>query len=149
MLHDMVTREFFVVCGGLLIGIATGCAAPSLSVVTVPVADVRARPGFPPAPGSHDPLQETQLLYGERVKVLTTDGPWAFIEAVEQAEYTHAHAWHGYPGWVRQDDLRPLPASGSPQAVVSAKWATLWAEASASTALMQVPMGTKLTPVRT
>lgn len=132
----------------LLLVAAAGCAAPSFSVVTVPVADVRARPLSSHAPGIHDPLQETQLLYGERVKVLNTDGPWVFVEAVEQAEYTHANAWRGYPGWVRQDALRHSPASIRPEAVVSAKWATLWADASASAALMQIPIGTKLTLAR-
>ena len=159
------------VCCGVLIGIATGCAAPSFSVVTVPVADVRATQTSPPPPGLHDPLQETQLLYGERVKVLNTDGGWAFIEAVEQAEYTHANAWQGYPGWVRRDALKPdgstSPSLDSPdrarsgslgtqprsdgasQTVVSVKWATLWADASASTALMQVPIGTTLRLTKT
>lgn len=135
--------------GFLLFVAAAGCATPSFSVVTVPVADVRAAPGSSSTPDTHDPLQETQLLYGERVKVLKTNGPWAFIEAVEQAEYTHANAWQGYPGWVRQDALRPFPASLTPQAVVSAKWATLWADASASAPLMQIPIGTKLALTKT
>lgn len=158
------------VCTGALIGVAAGCAAPSFSVVTIPVADVRATPGSSPASGIHDPLQETQLLYGERVKVLNTDGGWAFIEAVEQAEYTHANAWQGYPGWVRRDALRSLGPSttlraesrteaeglgtqprsdGASQAVVSAKWATLWADASADAASMQVPIGTTLRLTKT
>lgn len=149
----------------LLLVAAAGCATSSFSVVTVPVADVRATPATSHAPGIHDPLQETQLLYGERVKVLNTDGPWVFVEAVEQAEYTHANAWRGYPGWVRRDALKPdgstspsldslrslgtQPRSyGASQAVVSAKWATLWADASASAALMQIPIGTKLTLAR-
>ena len=168
--------------GFLLFVVAAGCATSSFSVVTVPVADVRATPGSSSAPGTHDPLQETQLLYGERVKVLKTDGPWVFVEAIEQAEYTHADAWQGYPGWVRRDALKPggstspsldslrslgpsttlraesraeveglgtQPRSyGASQAVVSAKWVTLWADASASAALMQIPMGTKLTLAR-
>ncbi len=154
----------------LLFVVIAGCAAPSFSVVTVPVADVRATLGSSSTAGIHDPLQETQLLYGERVKVLRTDGAWAFIEAVEQAEYTHANTWQGYPGWVRRDALKPdgstSPSLDSPdharsgslgtqprsygasQAVVSAKWATLWADASASAAVMQIPMGTKLTLAR-
>ena len=145
----MVKQGLSVVCGGVLIGVAAGCVAPSCSVVTVPVADVRATQTSPPPPGIHDPLQETQILYGERVRVLNTDGDWASIEAVEQAEYTHANAWQGYPGWVRQDALRPFPTSVAPQTVVSVKWATLWADASASTALMQVPIGTTLRLTKT
>jgi len=71
----------------------SGCATTQehVHVVTLPVVDVRAEPGSLPTPGIHDPLQETQLLYGEQVHVLTTQGAWASIEALEQPEYTHAH----------------------------------------------------------
>jgi cell wall-associated NlpC family hydrolase len=81
--------------------------------------------------------------------VIKTEGAWAFIEAVEQAEYTHTNAWQGYPGWVRHDALKPVgtqPRSdGASQAVVRVTWATVWTDASASVPLMQVPMGAKLT----
>lgn len=137
-------------CLWLMIAAGTaGCAAPSVSLVAVPVADVRAKPNSLPTPGIHDPLQETQLLYAERVKLIKTEGEWALIEAVEQAEYTHAKRWQGYPGWIRREVVAPASDAGKPTAVVSAKWATVWADASASAPLMQVPMGTKLAPRQT
>lgn len=73
----------------------------------VPVLDVRAEPT--PATGAleHDPLQETQLLYGELVLVHEQRGGWARIEAVEQPEWTHHERWEGYPGWVEARWLAP------------------------------------------
>lgn len=123
---------------------AAGCATTSLSVVAVPVADVRAKPGSHLEAGVHDSLQETQLLYGERVRVRDLREGWALIEAVEQPEYTHHRRWEGYPGWVMQEALRPLPASWRANAIVSARWATVWHDASAGAAMTRLPMGAAL-----
>ncbi len=74
----------------------------------MPVADVRAVPDHPAQSHEHDPNQETQLLAGERVRVHRLQGDWAFIEAIEQPEYTHHQRWEGYPGWVLRSSLQPL-----------------------------------------
>lgn len=120
--------------------LAAGCATSSLSVVTVPVADVRAEPGSRPTSGVHDPLQETQLLYGERVRVHTRHGGWARIEAIEQPEYTHHQSWEGYPGWVQEDALQ-APSAWRPNAVVGARSMIIWEDAFARVAMGQLPMG--------
>ena len=88
------------ITGGLAaIALCAGCAAPAqLMAVNAPLADLRAAPGTVAHPGMHDPLEETQLLYGERVRVLKVEGEWAQVEAVQQPEYTHQRNWSGYPG---------------------------------------------------
>ena len=123
----------------------SGCGtAGSLRVVNVPVADLRGQPGPLAASLDHDPLQETQLLYGERVRVTEVREAWALVEAIEQPEFTHAARWRGYPGWILQDLLRPARGIKRPTAVVTARWATLWKDALGLDPWFQVPMGTPL-----
>ena len=123
----------------------TACAAfhrSSARVVTVPVADLRAQPHSPAHSMEHDPEQETQVLYGERVRVLKTEGAWDFVEAVEQPEFTHHRRWQGYPGWILHDLLQPLPKAWRPNAVVTAKWATVWHDADGTEPWIELPLGT-------
>jgi len=76
-------------------------AAPQSAVVIVPVADVWSRPlavGEKPT----DDLRETQVLFGEKVLIHESSGPWVRIEAVEQPTFRQHQQWEGYPGWVLQ-----------------------------------------------
>ena len=106
---------------------SAGCATPKLLMaVNAPVADLRAEPHTTARPGIHDPLEETQLLYGERVRVLKTEEGWAQVEAIQQPEYSHANAWGGYPGWVPASALVPAEELPVPTMVVTDRWATTW-----------------------
>lgn len=84
-------------------------------VVNSALADLRRepKPGDPALarrrPYPIDPLQETQLLHGETVRVYEEKDGWYRVEAVEQAEFTHNNHWQGYPGWVRKDVLLRAP----------------------------------------
>ena len=114
-------------------------------VVTVPVVDLRARPYTWGQLGLHDPLQETQLLYGERVRVNKYRDGWAFVEAVEQQEFTHAQRWQGYPGWVPVSALKPAPPPETPTIVVTEKWAEAWKGGYIRTpSPWRFPLGTRL-----
>lgn len=105
----------------------TGCAASKpILAVAVPVSDLRAQPHTSAQPGSHDALQETQLLYGERVRLRRTQDGWAYVEALEQPEFTHARRWQGYPGWVPSSALRRWEPLRAPNIVVVEKWAGAW-----------------------
>lgn len=95
-------------------------------VVAVPVVDLRSQPHTTAAAGVHDPLQETQLLYGERVRVHKTEEGWAFIEAAEQPEFTHARRWEGYPGWLPLASLKRPDPFQEPAIVVTEAWAPTW-----------------------
>ena len=89
--------------------------------VSVAVADLRKEP-IPAKENSfdHDPLQETQLLYGEKVVVLEQKGNWSRVRAIEQLEWTHHEKWEGYPGWVRTEQLASLSdTEWQPNAVVT------------------------------
>ncbi len=108
----------------LLIVVLTGCASSkSHMVVSVPLVDLRAQPHTTATPNLHDPLQETQLLYGERVRVRKTRDGWAQVEALEQSEFSHHRKWQGYPGWVPQSALVSEQAAWPPTIVVTTPWA--------------------------
>jgi hypothetical protein len=90
--------------------------------VAVPVADLRKDPAPPGSARAHDPIEESQLLYAERVLVLEEDAGWTRVQAVEQSEWSHSRQWEGYPGWVRSSDLLPDPEGGwSANLIVRAK----------------------------
>ena len=109
--------------------LASGCATPKVTAVNAPAVDLRAQPHTTAEPGIHDPLQETQLLYGERVRILKTEDGWAQVEALEQPEFTHARRWQGYPGWVPAAALSPAGSPWSPTIVVTQPWAATWQDA--------------------
>ena len=116
--------HYTIVCVLLL---TAGCASSqSRMMVHVPLADLRAKPQTTAQAGVHDPGEETQLLYGERVRVLKRQDGWARIEAVEQQEFSHANRWQGYPGWVPESALLPWDQWMEPTIVITAKWAQTW-----------------------
>ena len=123
-----------------------GCATTeSLRAVNVPVSDLRAQPHSIARAGVHDPLEETQLLYGEAVRVLKIEDGWAQVEAIEQAEFTHARRWQGYPGWLPAAALAPWSAVWAPTIVVTEPWATTLADPfTPRLAPWRFPMGTRL-----
>ena len=129
----------------LAIGVA-GCAGPKpLMAVNAPVVDLRAQPHTAAQTASHDPLQESQLLYGERVQVLKVEDGWAQVEAVEQPEFTHARRWQGYPGWISAATLIPWEPLRSPTIVVTEPWAQAWQDPNRLTvSRWRFPLGTRL-----
>ena len=97
----------------LLLGtLSTTVAAQTQpAVVSVPVADVWSRPlalGEKPA----DELRETQVLFGEKVLIQESSGPWVRIEAVEQPSFRQHNKWEGYPGWVLKEALNTNTLAG-------------------------------------
>ena len=100
-------------------------------VMTAPVTDLRSEPGTAAQPDVHDPFEETQLLYGERVRLLKVRNGWAYVEAIEQPEFTHRRRWQGYPGWIPEDVLALAPTEqlSNPNIVITTKWAPVWRDA--------------------
>lgn len=142
----MPPATWTIVIAGLFAG---GCAGPAqMMAVNAPLADLRAKPGAAAQPGVHDPLQETQLLYGERVRVLKVDGEWAQVEAIQQPEYTHDRSWSGYPGWVPIKMLVPAEPLPFPTIVVTDKWAQTFEDSYATRpSRWRFPLGTYLRAV--
>ena len=113
--------------------------------VNVPVRDLRSQPHTEPQRGIQDPLQETQLLYGERVHIIKQEGDWVNVEAVEQPEWTHARRWRGYPGWLPLSALSPWKDRMAPTIVVTRKWVRTWRDSAQHTpAPWSFAMGTRL-----
>ncbi|MBI4227608.1 MAG: C40 family peptidase [Candidatus Omnitrophica bacterium] len=112
-----------VIIVGWMLTLAAAASAeePVRMRVAAPLLDVRARPEPANAEPVRDPLQETQLLYGEEVIVHATEGAWSRIEAVEQPEWSHHGRWEGYPGWVESRGLAAPPAGWEPNLVVTEK----------------------------
>jgi len=78
---------------------------PYEAQVAVPVADLRKEPSPAGPTLQHDPLEESQLLYGDRVQVLEEKQGWARVAVPDQQEWTHHQRWEGYPGWIRLSDI--------------------------------------------
>ncbi len=123
-----------------------GCAGSRpMMAVRAPVVDLRAQPGTTARADTHDPLHETQLLYGEQVRQVHVKNGWMQVEAVEQPEFTHHRHWEGYPGWVPASALVPWQELLSPNIVVTEKWAPSWEDAYALTpSRWRFPLGTRL-----
>lgn len=68
-------------------------------LVSQPVVDLRREPVAATSAEGIDPLQETQLLYGEEVTPIEEQGPWVRVEAPEQPRY-QAGSWAPYAGWI-------------------------------------------------
>ncbi|MBI4396418.1 MAG: C40 family peptidase [Elusimicrobia bacterium] len=124
--------------------------ASSSYIVAVPVADLRAEPQPPSdaaalkSPYDMDPLQETQLLFGEEVLVLEEKDAWVRVEAVEQPEYTHHEKWEGYPGWMEKKHLQPKPEGFEPNAVVVRRYARIYEGPSRKSGFMEIPLGARV-----
>lgn len=138
-------RDLLIVGAVVVFGLA-GCAMrTSFMAVNRPVVDLRAKPQTTALAATHDPLEETQLLYGEQVRLLKKDGDWAFIQALEQPEWTHANHWQGYPGWLPMATLQPWEPLLEPNVVVVEKWASTWEEVNLfKPTPWRFPLGTRL-----
>ena len=131
---------------GCWVLLLAGCATQKpMMMVNVPVADLRAAPQTAAQPAAHDPLEETQLLYGERVRVLERKDGWFRVEAVEQPEFTHSRRWQGYPGWMPAVSFVSLEQAWPPTIVVTEKWAATRQDVYRSNpSRWRFPMGTRL-----
>lgn len=126
---------------------ASSSADPVPMRVAVPVADVRSEMKDA-APDTHanDPLEETQILFGERVRVHERRDGWARVECPEQREYTHKNSWEGYPGWVRETALEPMDGVHPVfRGAVHRPWADIRQKpSSAAPVVIRVPFGSRI-----
>lgn len=114
--------------------------------VGVPVADLMAVPVKKKGLSLSDPDHLSQLLYGERVTVLSTRGDWARVSADEQDNFLQEKKWRGYRGWLKSSDLSPA-APQAPDTVVRTKQALLHARrigADDSEEILAFSVGTRL-----
>ncbi len=94
---------------------------PHKRIITVPVADLRAKPEANPAdlqlPTSDlkNPLQITQILLGEQILVHEQfideyNQTWFKISTLQQQYYRLPLGWHGYPGWIQANQTMEVDA---------------------------------------
>jgi len=79
--------------------------------VNVPVIDLRSE--MQPSPNNFaccDPYQQTQLLYGECVKIVADAGGWTQVE-VEDQLWLSNNSFLPYPGYVLSTELAPIANS--------------------------------------
>ncbi len=119
-----------------------GLSSPRILRVAVPVTDLRREPSKPSPTMEYDPMEESQLLYGDPVEVLevieqTDHWPrtfaqgiadreikmrsWAKVAALNQPEFNHNQRWEGYPGWVDLAHLTTDPGDWKPNLIVTTK----------------------------
>lgn len=91
-----------------------------MHVVTTPIANLRREPIEHHGQYTKDPLQETQLLFGESLFVLKEVEGWAYVEAVEQQKFSGS--WSGYPGWIQKRTIQKLKKEPQSNIVVTDLW---------------------------
>jgi cell wall-associated NlpC family hydrolase len=120
-------------------------ASDNLGVIRVAVADVRASSSPLAAELDYDPEQETQLLYGEPVRIVAKSGGWLKVEAMEQKEFSHNKLWQGYPGWIKKDQVARVRHIPKSIFAVTKKIARLYRTHDTLSLYQPLSMGTKLT----
>ncbi|MBI3317791.1 MAG: C40 family peptidase [Candidatus Omnitrophica bacterium] len=137
-------RRVFLTVLLSLTSLASAAAGETLRVA-VPVADLRGEPASALAQREHDPLEETQLLYGDPVEVVEEKGDWVRVRAVDQLEWNHHGRWEGYPGWMEKKILSSFSGEWEPNLAVSAKWAKILAlPQTDAPVLLELSLGTRV-----
>lgn len=112
-------------------------------VIADPVVDLRSQPSVAGDSYEKDPLQESQLLYGERLFVRERRGDWLFVEAAEQLRFRETTGWTGYPGWVRSDQVRDMAQFPPYNLIVSVPSIKVYEEPQGQI-LLELSMGSQL-----
>lgn len=114
-------------------------------VVKVPVVDLRREPVPTKYSRQEDPIQETQLIYGEKVLAYEEKDGWIRVEAIEQPEFTHNNQWEGYPGWVPKEALLAVPEFPPTNGTVICPWVKVKAKPSVfSKSLTKLTLGSRI-----
>lgn len=116
-------------------------------VINKAVVDLRKEPTFLTL-NKKDPLQESQLLYGENLTILHREREWLYIEALEQKKFTKDAGWTGYKGWILNFQVIETKNIIRQSVTVLQSWADIYAEPSfEAPLLLSVSMGTRLQAV--
>lgn len=130
----------------------TQTVTPQKMIICVPIADVRTEPKEPvsdiklPTNSTKNPLQETQMLFGEHLLAFEEADGWIRIQALEQKKYRN-NTWQGYPGWIKKSQATAVTAFPENNLVVVNSWASIYGEKESSP-LFSVSIGTKLKGIK-
>ncbi len=92
---------------------------PKKLIITVPVADLRAKPQANsidlqlPTSDIDNSLQISQILLGEHIlahqEIVDQAGVcWLRINTLQQEYYYEPLLWHGYPGWIQKNQTKSV-----------------------------------------
>lgn len=109
-----------------------------MHVVTVPVANLRRDPIEHTGQYTKDPLQESQVLFGEPLLALEEAGEWIRVQAIEQQKFSNS--WTGYPGWIQKHQVQQIQVQPTFNLITT----DLWSNIQGSSANHTLSFGTKL-----
>lgn len=114
------------------------------AVVVSPVVDIRKERLASRLIREKDPLQETQVLYGDLVHVQERSDAWAKVSVPDQLVFDEKMGWIGYVGWIETRHLQAGNFCAEHNAFVHAKWAYVTLENGKK---LPLSIGTKLAVV--
>lgn len=118
---------------------------PKKLLVNVPVANLRRQPSLHSGRYEKDLLQESQVLFGEKLLGKEEKNGWIFVEAIEQKKYNKDNEWEGYPGWIQAAEVTEVLDFPEYNLIVHDLWAVVLEEGKAeSFSLLEVSFGTNL-----
>ena len=116
----------------------------SLGVISVSVADLRREPSLGKFCLEKDPLQESQLIFGEKINILGEFSDWLRVSCPEQQRFCIKEGWHPYPGWIQKSQAIEIESFPMHNLVVLDLWATLYRSPELENPLMKIPFGSFL-----
>jgi len=114
-------------------------------IVSAPVVDLRKEPISHKNLYEKDPLQESQLIFGEKILGHYEMDGWIFIEAIEQKKWITGEGWKGYPGWVKQELLNPVAEFPIQEHIIDIPWQPIYEKPTPLAALKcTIPFGSAI-----
>ncbi len=117
--------------------------------VNAPVTDLRKNPIPYQMKEMKDPLQESQLIFGEKVIGIEEFNGWILVEAIEQKRWNEQRGWHGYPGWVKKEHLTKVKNFPKENLIIKLPWVPIYYEKiDAAKPQLFLNLGTRLVGIR-
>ncbi|KKQ33559.1 MAG: NLP/P60 protein [candidate division TM6 bacterium GW2011_GWF2_37_49] len=129
--------------------------APTSQIVTVsvPVADIRTKNTSFVLPLNSEntsffyadnPLQDSQVLFGDSLNVIKEEGDWLFVEIPKQKQFTQSNTLISCSGWINKNAVTNKAFSQGTTLAVKSLWAPVSFTTEQGTAVFNVSLGTRL-----
>ena len=131
----------------------TQTCAPQVVTVSVPIADIRTKNIAFALPTNSEntsffyadnPLQDSQVLFGDPLNVIKEDGDWALVEIPKQKQFNASNALIPCSGWINKNAITNKTFSQDTVLVVKSLWAPIFFKTEQGAAVFNVSLGTKL-----
>ena len=123
------------------------------AIICKPVVDLRIKPKESstyfdyPILSHANPLQDSQLLFGEHVGIIKQKNGWLKVKALEQPKFSvKKNSWDYQTGWIKRDQVIFVDNFPENNLVVKSQWAQILSRYNkiAKIPLFCVSIGTKL-----